>query len=161
MADCFHHLPCAECVRFWDEACAALAEQGVDFVSVTRTAQAQPGRLGKHEGPGWITLSFGQIRSILSNFLRTNFVQLGAGVGGPVWVGREERGAPMGDSLSSSVLRLFKLSRERMRHPQDLNIIRVFHGTRVKLARVQGCSVLVLDISFRDDLRHFLCVEEA
>ena len=57
----------------------------------------------------------------------------------------------MGDSLSSAVLRLFKFNREYARNLDNVN----HPHTCNKTVQIQDTKVLVLDISFRDDLRLF------
>ena len=94
-------------------------------------------------------VSLADIGACLKHFSETNYVAL------PGWIGRELRGAPMGDALSGAVLRLFKWGRLRVSSPREQQDTADLSGTCVKLARIRSCNVLVLDISFRDDIRLF------
>ena len=129
MKDCFHHLPCLSVCEVWDSISEYWAKQGVHFISVPRRARASPARLGKFEEPGTVVLTFLHVRNILEHFVQTNFVTLGNAVG------RECKGAPMGDALSNAVLKLFKWSREAAcrRAPCTQTQPRC-HGARAALA---------------------------
>ena len=61
----------------------------------------------------------------------------------------------MGDALVGTVLRLFKWKREREAASNEPDCTVCFPGSHVKLCRALCCNVLVLDVSFRDDLRKF------
>lgn len=145
MCDCFHHLPTPDAPRIWCDISRFWNGKGINYITVPRKARTGRGRLGKHESPGSITLSFEDVGAVLSEFHQTNLVQLGE------HIGRELRGAPMGDSLSSAVLRLFKFQREQLCKLNGFS----HAGTCNKTIWIQGCKVAVLDVSFRDDLRLF------
>ena len=98
---------------------------------------------------GLFSIDFESLCEILKHFCATNFVAM------PGWLGQEQNGAPMGDALSGTVLRLFKRKRERETSPAEAANTICFPGSRVKLCHIHGCNVLVLDVSFRDDLRRF------
>ena len=104
-----------------------------------------------HVPAGWVCFSFAEIREVLMHFTLTNFVAL------PGLLGRELRGAPMGDALSGAVLRLFKWRREAAQLPVEEVDTVCFRRSCSKLVPVCGCNMLVLDVNFRDDLRMF-CV---
>ena len=92
---------------------------------------------------------FDSIRMVLVAFAGTNHVSIGP------WLGREQHGAPQGDALSSALLRLWKWHQEYHR-----KIARTAESTPIleskcKLLFLVDCSVLVLDVSYRDDLRMF------
>ena len=70
-------------------------------------------------------------------------------------LGEEIRGVPMGDALSCSALRLFKWARERICLSVDAQLCIRYPGMRIQLARIQKNNVLILDGSFRDDVRQF------
>ena len=57
MVDCFHHIPCASCPRWWDSASEPWRALGFTCISVPRSA-GTPGRLGKFEAPGWEVFNF-------------------------------------------------------------------------------------------------------
>ena len=145
MVDCFHHLPCAEASQIWKSVCAYWESCGVNCVTVPKRAGIGRARLGKYDLPGFCTMSFQHIGIILSEFLATNYVHLRG------FLGREVKGAPMGDALSGAILRLFKFSRERHEIPG----IVAETDTCTKILHLSGLQVLVLDVSFRDDLRLF------
>ena len=117
----------------------------MNSVTVPRRAGIGRARLGKYDLPGFCTISFEHIGIILSDFLTTNYVQLHG------FVGREVKGARMGDALSGAILRLFKFSRER--HPVPGIVAET--DTCTKILRLSGQQALVPDVSFRDDLRLF------
>jgi len=101
------------------------------------------GRLGRYCEIGWQCFSSTQISSL------TNFVAL------PGLLGRELRGAPMGDALSGAVLRLFKWERESSQRPMANKDTVSVRSSCSKLVHFNGSNMLVLDVSFRDDLRMF------
>ena len=101
------------------------------------------GRVGRYCEIGWQCFSSTQISSL------TNFVAL------PGLLGRELRGAPMGDALSGAVLRLFKWERESSQRPMENKDTVSMRSSCSKLVHFNGSNMLVLDVSFRDDLRMF------
>ena len=101
--------------------------------------------MGKFELPQHVVVSFDDVNLVLQSFSSTNYVAL------PGYVGRELRGAPMGDALSGAILRLFKFSRE---HGTTADA-HGYEGTCTKLVQLHGHPLLVFDVSFRDDLRLF------
>ena len=107
MCDCFHHLPITEACGIWSDITEYWQAKGVNYITVPRKRGTGTARLGKYDIPGYVSLSFHQIGCILSEFQKTNLVKLDR------HIGRELRGAPMGDSLSGAILRLFKFQRER------------------------------------------------
>ncbi|CAJ1339532.1 unnamed protein product, partial [Effrenium voratum] len=102
MVDCYHHLPCDQAPLVWDAVATFLSNRGIHFISVPRRKGFGLGRFGQCLDAGWVCFSLDQIRLVLQNFAATNFISL------PGYLGRELRGAPMGDALSGAVLRLFK-----------------------------------------------------
>lgn len=151
MCDCFHHIPVEDCVPNWEELSRDTAARGFACVSVPLRSGDGPGKFGKCEYPGWITLTFDDITCALRHFSSTNFLCIGD------WIGRETKGVPMGDALSSAALRLFKWVRERRRLSHERSNTISYPGFRHKLVHVCGVNIHVLDVSFRDDLRLF-CV---
>ena len=151
MVDCFHHLPCSEAPSIWDALSAFWSARHVAYISVPLRRGGGAGRLGLVCDAGWVCFSFAEIREVLMHFTLTNFVAL------PGLLGRELRGAPMGDALSGAVLRLFKWSREAAQLPVEEADTVCFRRSCSKLVHLCGCNMLVLDVSFRDDLRMF-CV---
>jgi len=109
------------------------------------------GKLGRYEDPGWLVITFAQVRIVLYHFTETNYVQVGS------FLGREHKGAPMGDALSCAILRLFKWKRERSTSQAEQSDTIRFPGCRSQLALIKGVQVWVLDVSFRDDVRIFAC----
>ncbi|CAK9000907.1 unnamed protein product, partial [Durusdinium trenchii] len=144
MVDCFHHLPCSEAPSIWDALSAFWSARHVAYISVPLRRGGGAGLLGLVCDAGWI-------REVLMHFTLTNFVAL------PGLLGRELRGAPMGDALSGAVLRLFKWSREAAQLPVEEADTVCFRRSCSQLVHLCGCNMLVLDVSFRDDLRMF-CV---
>ena len=145
MVDCFHHIPCASCPRWWDSASEPWRALGFTCISVPRSA-GTPGRLGKFEAPGWEVLTFANIRTVLEHFARTNFVLV------PGWLGRERVGAPMGDALSGAALRLFKWDRESAcRTEEQANTVHL-PNSLVRIVHLHGSNALILDTSFRNDM---------
>ena len=151
MVDCFHHLPCSEAPSIWDAFSTFWSARHVAYISVPLRRGGGAGRLGLVCDAGWVCFSFAEIREVLMHFTLTNFVAL------PGLLGRELRGAPMGDALSGAVLRLFKWSREAAQLPVEKADTVCFRRSCSKLVHLCGCNMLVLDVSFRDDLRMF-CV---
>ena len=149
MIDCFHHLPVCQVLSIWDDVASYWRTRGVGSVSVARQSKGGAAKLGKYDMPGFVVVSLADIGACLKHFSETNYVAL------PGWIGRELRGAPMGDALSGAVLRLFKWGRLRVSSPREQQDTADLSGTCVKLARIRSCNVLVLDISFRDDIRLF------
>ena len=151
MVGCFHHLPCGEAPSMWDSVAAFWGRRHVSEISVPLRTGHGTGRMGRYSEAGWVCFSFAEIRQVLVHFTLTNFVML------PGLLGRELRGAPMGDALSGAVLRLLKWSRESARRPwEEVDTVRL-RCSCSKLVHLNGSNMLVLDVSFRDDLRMF-CV---
>ena len=71
-------------------------------------------------------VSFDNVNLVLQSFSSTNYVVI------PGDVGRELRGAPMGDVLSGAILRLFKFSREHGMAPDAHG----YAGTCTKLVQL-------------------------
>ena len=88
-------------------------------------------------------------RIALDHFRATNFVAI------PGMLGREQNGAPMGDALSGTILRLFKWTWEQACRNSENRFGMRRAGSQCRLCHVYGSDVLVLDVSFRDDLRQF------
>jgi hypothetical protein len=151
MCDCYHHIPCNEVERYWAELRSYWEAAGIYQISVPLQGGQGPGKLGNFSAPGWITVSLEHLSSIVKHFACTNYVQIGD------VVGREVNGVPMGDALSNAALRLFKWSRERSGGLTEIDHVLRFKGSHVQLVHLNGCNVLVLDVSFRDDLRQFSC----
>lgn len=145
MCDCFHHLPITEACGIWSDITEYWQAKGVNYITVPRKRGTGTARLGKYDIPGYVSLSFHQIGCILSEFQKTNLVKLDR------HIGRELRGAPMGDSLSGAILRLFKFQRESKRNLDRMNHV----DTCNKTVYLHGTKVVIFDISFRDDLRLF------
>ena len=61
----------------------------------------------------------------------------------------------MGDALSGAVLRLFKWERESSQRPMANKDTVSVRSSCSKLVHFNGSNMLVLDVSFRDDLRMF------
>ena len=151
MADCFHHLPCREAPTFWEELANFWRSQGHSWICVPPKSCGLEGHFGKTLEAGRLCISFESVKLILEHFCAcaTNFVSM------PGWLGQELNGGPMGDALGGTVLRLFKWKREREAASNKPDCTVCFPGSRVKLCRALCCNVLVLDVSFRDDLRKF------
>jgi len=105
--------------------------------------------LGKHLAPGWVALHVDDIHAVLCHFSATNFLQV------EHRIGKEVQGAPMGDALSGAVLRLWKWHRERMRYPCEAVHTLSHQGRRTQMVFLRSCCMLVLDVSYRDDIRLF------
>jgi hypothetical protein len=135
MHDCFHHLPVQDAVNMWDSVVEHFHMNGVRFVSVPARSGVGKGRLGKFEDAGWIALAFDDIRSALAHFSDTNYVCVGSRLG------RECKGAPQGDALSSAVLRLFKWWREHCLRLAESRSAIHFPGTCTKLVYVKGTNI--------------------
>lgn len=95
-----------------------------------------------------------QTRLVLVHFSLTNFVAL------PNLLGRELRGARMGDALSGAILRLFKWDQESSRPVENEDTVSMRNSCS-KLVHLNGSNMLVLDVSFRDDLRMSCMWDEA
>jgi hypothetical protein len=149
MADCYHHLPCNRAPAIWDDVCSFWMKRGVAHISVPTGRGRGRGRLGVHDLPGWLVVPLCIVSAVLSHFASTNFVRM------PGWIGRELKGAPMGDSLSGAILRLFKWQREQFCWANEAIDTVCIPGSRCKQVRLHDCCVLALDVSFRDDLRIF------
>lgn len=149
MADCFHHLPCQDAPSIWEELAQFWRDRGQSWISVPPKSCSLKGHFGKTLEVGWFGIDFDSIKIVLEHFCATNYVSL------PAWLGLEQNGAPMGDALSGTVLRLFKWKREQVTAQAEAANTVSFPGSRVKLCHVLSCNVLVLDVSFRDDLRKF------
>jgi len=153
MADCFHHLPVADCVIMWRSATNFFSGLGVQYVSVPPKSCQSAGRLGCFYGPGWTVMSFCDIELVLAHYHDSNYISL------PGWLGRERHGAPMGGALSNAVLRLWKWYRElSVRQSELLDTVR-YPDCCTQLVHLQGVNVLALDVSFRDDVRIFCAWE--
>ena len=61
----------------------------------------------------------------------------------------------LGDALSGAILRLFKWERESSQHPREDKCNVSMRGSCFKLVHLNGSNMLVLDVSFHDDLRMF------
>ena len=149
MVDCFHHIPAIEILRIWREFEAWWLEQGISTVSVPRQKSGERGRIGKMDIPGWVVVTFDNISCVLTHFADTNFVTVCGRLG------QELRGVPMGDALSGAALRLFKWWRERTCSRDETDFVLRYPNTRMQLLRLRQTNVLVLDVSFRDDVRNF------
>ncbi len=149
MVDCFHHVPCMQCMSIWASVAAYWEARGFKGVSVPSKSLGLKGRLGLCQDRGWTHIRFVDIARVLQHFVQTNFVAL------PGWVGRERHGVPMGDALSSVALRLFKWHRERIASADEGKRCLRFVGSKCQLWRLLDHNVLVLDISYRDDLRMY------
>ena len=149
MINCFHHLPVDQILSTWDDLAAYWRSKGVSCVSVSRHSNNGGAKLGRYDMPGFFVISLEDVRACLKHFSETNYVAL------PGWLGRELRGAPMGDALSGAVLRLFKWGRLRACSFSEQQDTANLHGTCIKLVRLGASNVMVLDISFRDDIRLF------
>ena len=155
MVDCYHHLPCDQAPLVWDAVATFLSNRGIHFISVPRRKGFGLGRFGQCLDAGWVCFSLDQIRLVLQNFAATNFISL------PGYLGRELRGAPMGDALSGAVLRLFKWRRESLCASHEAADTVSFPGTCCKHVLVKGVNILVLDVSYRDDIRLFCAWDSA
>ena len=155
MVDCYHHLPCDQAPLVWDAVATFLSNRGIHFISVPRRKGFCLGRFGQCLDAGWVCFSLDQIRLVLQNFAATNFISL------PGYLGRELRGAPMGDALSGAVLRLFKWRRESLCASHEAADTVSFPGTCCKHVLVKGVNILVLDVSYRDDIRLFCAWDSA
>ena len=149
MVDCFHHIPALEILRIWREFEAWWLEQGISTVSVPRQKSGERGRIGKMDIPGWVVVTFDHISCVLTHFADSNFVTVCGRLG------QELRGVPMGDALSGATLRLFKWWRERTCSRDETDFVLRYPNTRMQLLRLRQTNVLVLDVSFRDDVRNF------
>ena len=162
MKDCFHHLPAQDCPMIWRKIQDFWAQRGVMFLSVPKKSRHGAGRLGKCELSGWVTLTFDDVFAVLDHFRETNFVSVANGLG------KEVSGAPQGDALSGAVLRVFKWDREQLVAESERSHVIRFPGTHHQMISLFGCTALVLDVSFRDDVRKFcawdssssLCAEQ-
>lgn len=149
MTDCFRHLPIDKFGTMWDALSEFWSSKGVSMVSLPHKRLACRGILGRCDDPGWTCICFDSIRMVLIAFAGTNHVSIGP------WLGREQHGAPQGDALSSALLRLWKWYQEYhckiARTAESTPILE----TKCKLLFLFDCCVLVLDVSYRDDLRMF------
>ena len=150
MVDCFRHLPCDQAPVMWDSLAAFWSDKGISCVSVAAKQLACRGRLGFCEDPGWYPFRFDSIRTVLAHFSNTNFIALGP------YLGREQVGAPQGDALSSAVLRLWKWHREFVCRTATHPAVLALPDSKCKLVHLISGNLLVLDVSYRDDLRMFL-----
>ena len=153
MCDCFHHIPVGELRGIWEELKNWWLAQGISAVSVPRGRRRGCGQLGPVDLPGWEMITFDNITRALIHFADTNFLTVAG-------LGQEIQGVPMGDALSCAALRLFKWWRERTCGREESGSVLRYPGERTQLVHLHGCNVLVLDVSFRDDLRLF-CVWDA
>ncbi len=149
MKDCFHHLPCEAAPSHWELVVDHWHAQGIRAISIPIKPSAGKPRFGIFHGPGWIVLYFEDISAILSNFASTNYVQIGDAVG------REARGAPMGDPLSSAILRLWKFKRESDTRCHENVDCTPLACSKIKVALIHGVCTWILDCSYRDDVRIF------
>ena len=153
MADCYHHIPCEDCIDIWRRLQTYWMNRGVLYISVPRCSKQSPGKLGRHELRGWVCVTFDDVSFVLEHFRATNFVRTRS------MLGREVFGVPQGDSLSGAALRLFKWGRERVVACEESSYIARSPGSHCQLVRLNGSNVLVLDVSFRDDVRKFCAWE--
>ena len=149
MKDCFRHLPCERFADMWDGLAAYWKGLGLSCVSVPHKRLGCRGILGRCDDPGWTCIDFASIRKILLAFATTNHVAIGS------WLGREQHGAPQGDALSSALLRLWKWHREFHCGVAAVAESVPIPASKCKLLHLLQSNVLVLDVSYRDDLRMF------
>ena len=149
MCDCFHHLPCPDLTLVLERLLTFWSERGVSRVSVPRSSGLGPDRLGTYDLPGWLNVELSDMSCTFCHFTETNFVEVRG------MVGREFGGGPMGDALSGAALRLFKWWRESPFGGSDPTPIIRFCGSHTQLIHLSGTNVLVLDVSFRNDVRQF------
>ena len=151
MKDCFRHLPCPDGALMWTALSAWWRDQQVQGVSIPRKSADGKGCLGMCTDPGWIYCSFDSIGAVVRHFSMTNFIHVEGSLG------RELQGVPQGDALSSAFLRLWKWYREFvLGHGSSAlpNCI-AFPETRRRLLHLNATNCLLLDVSYRDDLRMF------
>ena len=149
MVDCFHHLPCSEAPVIWDRVAAFWTARHVSEISVPLRKGGGAGKLGRYCEMGWQCFPLPRLLARLAHFSLTNFVAL------PGLLGPELRGAPMGDALSGAVLRLFKWEWDSSQRPMEYKDTVSMRSSCSKLVHLNGSNMLVLDVSFRDDLRTF------
>ena len=149
MVDCFRHLPCEHFADMWDALAAYWDSRSISMVSIPPKRLGGRGILGRCDDPGWTCLDFPSIRAVLMAFAGTNYVSVGP------YLGRELHGAPQGDALSSALLRLWKWHREVHSGVAKTAESVAIPSTKCKLLHLFGCNALVLDLSYRDDLRMF------
>jgi len=153
MADCYHHIPCNDCTEVWRSLKSYWMSRGVLYISVPKRSKLGPGKLGMHELRGWVCVTFDDVSFVLNHFQATNFICTRSKLG------REVLGAPQGDSLSGAVLRLFKWGRERIVADGESSYVARCPGSHCQIVRLDGSNILVLDVSFRDDVRKFCAWE--
>ena len=149
MKDCYHHLVCEDAVLDWVELSAYWELRGVSWISLPRRPGSGLARFGKYERSGWVSIRFEEVATVLEHFAATNYVQVGDAIG------REARGAPMGDALSGTVLRLWKWRREQRTATHEAYIATAQMGSRIIHASIHGAAVVALEVSYRDNTRTF------
>ena len=151
MKDCFRHLPCPDGVKMWQALADYWHDRHVFGVSVPSRFLKSKGVLGRCDDPGWTYCSFHDIGRVVEHFARTNFIFIDG------FLGRELKGVPQGDALSSAFLRLWKWFREYHCGFATANLANCISlpNSRCKLIHLNGSNFLALDVSYRDDLRMF------
>ena len=151
MKDCFRHLPCPDGEVMWSALSDWWRSRNVHGVSVPAMNSGEKGQLGNCTDPGWIYCALESISAVIAHFSKTNFIHIEG------FLGRELQGVPQGDALSSAFLRLWKWFREYSLglHSAAFSNCIAFDDTRCKLLHMHGANCLLLDVSYRDDLRMF------
>ena len=65
MVDCFHHIPCQDCVEVWSDVVTFCAKHNIYAVSVPVVSGNGPGRLGVHQLPGWVVFQLHDTTKVL------------------------------------------------------------------------------------------------
>ena len=151
MQDCFRHLPVELTAEMWDALANYWVDRGVAYVSIPAKRLNTRGVLGFRDEPHWRPVSSASVRCVLVNFVQTKFILVGK------LLGTERQGAPQGDALSSALLRLWKWFREYSLGKAHMRNAVVFPNSKCKLVHLCTRNFLLLDVSYRDDLRMF-CV---
>ena len=151
MKDSFRHLPCPDGEVMWSALSDWWRSRNVHGVSVPAMNSGEKGQLGNCTDPGWIYCALESISAVIAHFSKTNFIHIEG------FLGRELQGVPQGDALSSAFLRLWKWFREYSLglHSAAFSNCIAFDDTRCKLLHMHGANCLLLDVSYRDDLRMF------